>query len=366
MPTQRYSRDYWLVRGELIWNQWQVPTISSDLGAMSAFVEGSYKVSPGFFVAGRIDRLGFGELRSSLGNATWDAPVTRLETGIGYYLRRNFLGKGHVPAQLARRRTRSQAWPGGPAAAFLAVMKPFFIRWSWTGLKACGTTVLRAVPVLTCALLVAQGFSPARAINAQGAMGVVRGRVEVRRAQPQVERRPNVNDLGMHAGHDAPDLRRSVVYLESAPSLAFPDVEPQRATMDQRNETFVPHVLAITVGTTVDFPNSDNTYHNVFSLRGPKPFDLGRYPAGRSKSVRFDRPGIVRVFCEIHSHMSAFILVFNHRYFAVTAADGRYQIGRVPAGRYTLVAWNEGAIRESRPIVISDDGAAVEADFSLR
>jgi hypothetical protein len=136
--------------------------------------------------------------------------------------------------------------------------------------------------------------------------------------------------------------------------------------MDQKNETFVPHVLAITVGTTVDFPNSDDKYHNVFSLRGPRPFDLGRYAAGRSKSVRFDRPGIVRVFCEIHSHMSAFILVFNHRYFAVTAADGRYQIGRVPAGRYTLVAWNEGAIRESRAIVIPEDGGAVEADFSLR
>ena len=125
-------------------------------------------------------------------------------------------------------------------------------------------------------------------------------------------------------------MRRSVVYLESAPALAFPDVEPQRATMDQRNETFVPHVLAITVGTTVDFPNSDNNYHNVFSLRGPRPFDLGRYAAGRSKSVRFDRPGIVRVFCEIHSHMSAFILVFNHRYFAVTTADGRYQMAACP------------------------------------
>jgi plastocyanin len=169
----------------------------------------------------------------------------------------------------------------------------------------------------------------------------------------------------MHAPRDMPDLRRSVVYLESAPSLAFPDSEPQRATMDQRNETFVPHVLAITVGTTVDFPNSDNTYHNVFSLRGPRPFDLGRYAAGHSKSVRFDRPGIVRVFCEIHSHMSAFVLVFNHRYFAVTSADGRYQISRAP-GRYTLVAWNEGAIRESRQIVIPDEGGAVEADFSLQ
>jgi plastocyanin len=202
--------------------------------------------------------------------------------------------------------------------------------------------------------------------SAQAPAGVIRGRVDVLRTPPVLERRPNVSDLGMHASHDTPDLRRSVVYLESAPSLAFPDPEPQRATMDQRNETFVPHVLAITAGTTVDFPNSDHTYHNVFSLRGPRPFDLGRYAAGRSKAVRFDRPGVVRVFCEIHSHMSAFILVFNHRYFAVTSADGRYQIGRVPPGRYTLVAWNEGAIRESLSVVIPEDGGAIEADFALR
>ena len=202
-------------------------------------------------------------------------------------------------------------------------------------------------------------------VLAQTATGIIRGRVEVRRTGPTLERRPNVTDLGMQTRHEPPDTRRSVVYLETAPSLAFPDVEPQRATLDQRNETFVPHVLAITVGTTVDFPNSDNTYHNVFSLRAPR-FDLGRYAAGRSKSVRFDRPGIVRVFCEIHAHMSAFILVFNHRYYAVTSADGRYQITRVPPGRYTLVAWNEGAIRESRAIVIPDEGGPVEADFALR
>ena len=212
--------------------------------------------------------------------------------------------------------------------------------------------------VLSVALLVCEAA-------AQGPVGVIRGRVDVRRTPPTVERRPNVNELGMHASHDIADLRRSVVYLESAPALAFPDPEPQRATMDQRNERFVPYVLAITVGTTVDFPNSDNIYHNVFSLKAPR-FDLGRYAAGRSKSVRFDRPGIVRVFCEIHSHMSAFILVFNHRYFAVTSADGRYQISRVPSGRYTLVAWNEGAIRESRPVVIPEDGGAVEVDFALR
>ena len=225
-----------------------------------------------------------------------------------------------------------------------------------------GSATWRTALLALCCVLVALSTGGV----AQTSVGVIRGRVEIRRTAAPAERRPNVNDLGMHTPRDMPDLRRSVVYLESAPSLAFPESEPQRAMMDQRNETFVPHVLAITVGTTVDFPNSDNTYHNVFSLRGPRPFDLGRYAAGHSKSVRFDRPGIVRVFCEIHSHMSAFVLVFNHRYFAVTSADGRYQISRVPAGRYTLVAWNEGAIRESRQVVIPDEGGAVEADFSLQ
>jgi plastocyanin len=198
--------------------------------------------------------------------------------------------------------------------------------------------------------------------------GTIRGRVEVRRATPMLERRPNVADLGGQPSHaaDPSDSLRSVVYLESAPAAAFPEVEPLHAVMDQRNETFIPHVLAITAGTTVEFPNSDKTYHNVFSISKARSFDLGRYAAGRSKSIRFDRPGIVRVFCEIHSHMSAFILVFSHRYFAVTGLDGRYQIGRVPPGRYTLDAWNEGALRESRQIAVPEDGSGVEVDFTLR
>jgi hypothetical protein len=89
------SRDHWMVAGEFIWNRWQVPTIAPTLDATSGFVEGRYKVSPGFFVASRIDHLGFNELTSSsLGTRTWDAPVTRLESGAGYYIRRNLLAKG--------------------------------------------------------------------------------------------------------------------------------------------------------------------------------------------------------------------------------------------------------------------------------
>src|SRR5215210_901274 len=171
-------------------------------------------------------------------------------------------------------------------------------------------------------------IAAATALSAQSPAGtsIIRGRVEIRRAPAQAERRPAVNELGMAGMHDPIDTLRSVVYLESAPAAAFADPEPQRARMDQRNETFVPHVLAITVGTVVDFPNSDHTYHNVFSLSKTKSFDLGRYAVGRSKAIRFDRPGIVRVFCDIHSHMSAFILVFNHPFFAITDTDGRYRI----------------------------------------
>jgi hypothetical protein len=89
-----FARDHWLVRTEVIWNQWQVPTLSQGLTAVSMFAEGRYKVFPGTFVAGRIDRLGFSRLQSTSGNAAWDAPVTRIEAGVGYYLRSNLLAKG--------------------------------------------------------------------------------------------------------------------------------------------------------------------------------------------------------------------------------------------------------------------------------
>lgn len=138
-----------------------------------------------------------------------------------------------------------------------------------------------------------------------------------------------------------------------------------RAVMDQRNETFVPHVLAITVGTTVDFPNSDKFYHNVFSLSKTRRFDLGRYAAGHSKAVIFDQPGIVRVFCDIHSHMNAYILVFSHPFYAVTDAEGRYHIDNVPPGTYGVVAWNEGTSTDPKPVTVPDGGTA-ELDFSVR
>ncbi len=179
------------------------------------------------------------------------------------------------------------------------------------------------------------------------------------------DRRPNVSDVGAGTHHDLPDRTRSVVYLETAPLGAFAQSDAGRAVMNQRNETFVPHVLAISTGTTVDFPNSDRIYHNVFSLSKTRPFDLGRYAAGHSKSIRFDRAGIVRVFCEIHSHMSAFILVFNHPFYAMTDADGRYRLDNVPPGSYNVIAWNEGASADPAPVVVPSGGVA-ELDLVVR
>jgi plastocyanin len=223
------------------------------------------------------------------------------------------------------------------------------------------TAVRVALVVVSAVSLVSSvpaGLSAARP-------GSIRGRVDVRRPASPVERRPGVAELGTPAGRDVPNLLRSVVYLESAPRGAFESVEGGHAVMDQRNETFVPHVLAITTGTTVDFPNSDKFYHNVFSLSKVHPFDLGRYAAGSSRPVRFDRAGIVRVFCDIHSHMNAYILVFNHPFFAMTDAEGRYRIDNVPPGTYGVIAWNEGTSSETRPITVPDGGTA-ELDFTVR
>ncbi len=224
--------------------------------------------------------------------------------------------------------------------------------------------MIRPLSVLAAAIVL--GTVAVMATPQGGRAGAIRGRVELRRAAPALERRSSVADLAAPpGGRRLPDRKTSVVYLESAPRGAFEQQEPGRAVMDQRHETFVPHVLAVTTGTTVEFPNSDRIYHNVFSLSKTRSFDLGRYAVGRSKSLRFDRPGIVRVFCDIHSHMSAFILVFSHPFFGLTDTDGRYQLDNIPPGTYAVVAWNEGLASEPQTVSVLG-GTTVELDFSLR
>jgi plastocyanin len=134
-----------------------------------------------------------------------------------------------------------------------------------------------------------------------------------------------------------------VVWLEPVNSEAADAVEPEHARLLQKDKMFHPHVLAIGVGSVVDFPNADPIFHNAFSNFEGQLFDVGLYPPGSSRSIRFRRPGIVRVFCNIHPTMSAVIVVLDTPYFTKAGDDGRYRIPNVPPGNYRLHVFDERA-----------------------
>lgn len=161
------------------------------------------------------------------------------------------------------------------------------------------------------------------------------------------------------------EYRNVVIYLKSDAPPPQPEHSGDRVyKMAQEGETFIPHVLPIPVGSTVEFPNLDPIFHNVFSLSGARTFDLGRYPQGDSKSVTFDRPGIVPVFCHIHSDMSAIILVLDSPWYTVPDADRRYRISGIPAGAYTLVAWHERAVPVEKQVEVKE-GQTLELDLAV-
>lgn len=218
----------------------------------------------------------------------------------------------------------------------------------------------RVLIALLLPVLAAAGATQTVAVRVAG--GSLRGRVIVPDSV-MIAPRPLVSGLaGMP--HDVVDRRRVVVYLEPTPALMAVQTMPTRSRMDQRDERFVPRLLAITTGSTVEFPNNDTTFHNVFSLSRPRTFDLGRYPPGKNGAIRFDRPGIVPVFCDIHSHMSAYILVFTHPFFAISDEGGRYSIADIPAGSYAVSVWSELGQSPSRRVTIGVD-SPVEADFEI-
>jgi len=139
------------------------------------------------------------------------------------------------------------------------------------------------------------------------------------------------------------ELSNVVVFLQSDSETA-PSAEPLPdtiAAMSQLGERFEPHVLPVRQGTRVDFPNYDDVYHNVFSLSRARTFDLGRYPKGAMKSVTFNRPGVVQVFCHIHADMSGIVMVLPNAFYTAPDSAGRYVMENVPAGEYTIVGWHE-------------------------
>ena len=158
------------------------------------------------------------------------------------------------------------------------------------------------------------------------------------------------------------DLGQTVVFLaaDGAPAPA----SAKRATIRQRNAYFAPDFLAIAVGQSVDMPNDDAIFHNVFSFSKPNDFDLGLYPAGESRRVTFEHAGVVKIYCSIHETMSGTIFVSPSPWFAVARASGDYQISGVPPGRHTLRVWNERLPEVTRAIVL-DPGQKQRLDIEL-
>jgi plastocyanin len=147
-------------------------------------------------------------------------------------------------------------------------------------------------------------------------------------------------DVQGRAARGGHPLKYAVVWLE-APN-APPLRQPATAKMDQKDLTFKPHVLAIRTGTTVAFPNNDKVMHAVYSWKEGKRFDIPLYAAGKTEKRVFDKPGLSKLFCDIHPHMAAYIMTVDSPYFAVSDEKGSLTLKDVPEGRYTYRAWRPG------------------------
>jgi plastocyanin len=169
-----------------------------------------------------------------------------------------------------------------------------------------------------------------------------------------------------------------LVYLTKTPTSAV-DTAKTQFVMDQQNLTFLPHILPIPVGATVAFPNNDKVDHNVFSLSRAKNFNLGSYKPGETKTIRFDKPGIVEVRCDVHAEMLAYIMVMKSPYFAVTDAQGRFEIPdtrfleqngiegalNIPPGKYVIKTWHEKLKTKKQAVVVSgEDSVSIQLDLT--
>jgi plastocyanin len=157
------------------------------------------------------------------------------------------------------------------------------------------------------------------------------------------------------------ELSRVIIYLEG-PGLK--SAAPLQETLTQKNRHFDPEIVAVPVGSSVSFPNEDPIFHNVFSLSKVKQFDLGYYPAGETRSIRFDKPGIVQVYCHIHPDMSAAIVVLPTAFWTRPGTGGRFAFTGIPPGGYDLVAWHRSTGFFRRHISVTE-GGTVNQDFVI-
>jgi plastocyanin len=161
-------------------------------------------------------------------------------------------------------------------------------------------------------------------------------------------------------GKGAEDLADAVVWVEG------PRVKPRpsSATIVMKGKRFAPRVVVVPVGGSVEFPNQDRILHNVFSVSGDNRFDLDLYKSPKSGTWTFRHAGLVRVYCNIHPQMSAYVLVRDNPFWARPAADGSFEIAEVPAGEWALKAWHERSGESTRPVTVAEDGV-VELALTL-
>jgi plastocyanin len=192
------------------------------------------------------------------------------------------------------------------------------------------------------------------------AEAMIEGKIQL----PKTHFAPVVNEryeIVSKAGVLATDPPRAVVYLEG--DFPTPKSLPAREVA-QKDLAFRPPLLAIEVGTKVEFPNLDDTYHNIFSYSPTKRFDLGRYPPHEKPppSVLFDKAGLITLRCDIHEHMRGLILVLATPYFTITDSDGRYRLTKLPAGHFVVKAWIDSKTTRERPVDLKS-GAALQVNL---
>ena len=217
----------------------------------------------------------------------------------------------------------------------------------------------------TCTLLALLVAAPQPA-----AAGVIRGTLRVPRlVSPEGHTPPAPAPA---SPYDHPPHRGlasdAVVYVDHVPARAesaLAAVRRPRAKLAQKGMAFVPRVVAIAAGASVDFPNHDPAEHSIFSLSPTRPFDLGTYPRGESRRVEFPKPGLVNVYCDLHSQMEAFILVLPHHGYARPSATGGFRLPELPAGSYVLHVWHPDLGEKSANVRVPATGEVI-ADLSLQ
>ena len=161
-----------------------------------------------------------------------------------------------------------------------------------------------------------------------------------------------------------------VVSLEGVPQetakARLAAAKSKKTLVDQRDMKFTPFVLPLVVGTTVEFPNNDKSWHNVYSKSDVKSFDLGLYAPGKSRSQVFDKPGVVRVLCNAHPAMEAFIVVKDHPYIAAPDKRGNFRLDGVPLGKFRVQVWHPQLGTTDTGVAIVRDGEVVDINFDLK